>query len=74
MQYYIDSEDGSFHGDRLRALPDPIEARNEIIPTLGSVDPDILSHLPGNEHEVDLAAYDLPIPAVSSSVNGPDAV
>ena len=74
VQYCIDSEDGNSHGDRFRALPDQIEARNEIIPTLGSVKLDVLSYPPGNEYEVDIAAYDPPIPAVSPSGSGPDAV
>jgi hypothetical protein len=74
VQYCIDSEDGSFHGDRLRALPDPIEARKEIIPN-PDLDPQgILIYPDGNKHEIDFAAYDPPIPRVSSPVDGPDAV
>ena len=74
LQYNIASKDGSFHGDKLRALPDPIQARKEIIPDPDYVPPDVLNYPPGDEHKVDFDAYDSPTPAVSSFVDGPDAV
>ena len=74
LQYNISSEGGGFHGDRLRALPDPIPARDEIIPSPDSDPSSVLNHPFGNEHKIDFAAYDPPTPMVSSPVDGPDAV
>jgi hypothetical protein len=56
-------------------LPDPIPTRNEIIPNSDFISPEsVLNYPVGNEHKVDLAAYDPPTPIVSSPVDGPDAV
>ena len=61
MQYNIGSAQGaSFHGDRLRELPDPTPCRDEIIPDPDSIPLSILNHSLGKEHEVDFAAYDSP--------------
>ena len=74
VQYNLCSGDGGFHGDKLRALPDPIPARNEIIPDPDLIPLSVLNHPIGNKYEVDFAAYDSPTPTVFTSVEGPDAV
>ena len=71
-QYDICSADDGFHGDRLRALPDPIPAKNGVIPDPDSIPLNVLNHPIGDKHEVDFAAYD-PL-VVSLSVGGSDAV
>lgn len=74
IQYNISEEGEGFHGDKLRALPDPIPARDEIIPNLDSVPMSVLNHPVGNKHEVDFAAYDLSPTVSSPVVDGLDAV
>jgi len=73
-QYQIAYESGSvFHGDRLRELPDPIPARDEIIPDPDSIPLTVLNHPLGTKHEVDFGAYEKQVPAPPSG-EGPDAV
>jgi len=54
-------------------LPDPIPARDEIYPDPESISLTVLKYPTGNEHEVDVAAYDDPTPTVPP-IDGPDAV
>ena len=74
LQFKIASEKNGFHGDRLRRLPDPIPARNEIIPDPDSIPLSVLIYPTGSGHEIDFAAYDAPAPTAPSSVDGPDSV
>ena len=74
LQYKIASEGSGFHGDKLRALPDPIPAKKEIIPDPDSIPLSVLNYPTENTHEIDFAAYDSPALTVSSSVDGPDAM
>jgi hypothetical protein len=61
MQYNIGSAQGaSFHGDKLRELPDPTPCRDEIIPDPDSIPLSILNHPLGGKNEIDFAAYDPP--------------
>ena len=61
MQYNIGSAQGaSFHGDKLRELPDPTPCPDEIIPDPDSLPLSILNHPLGKKHEIDFAAYDPP--------------
>ena len=72
-QYQIPHESGSsFHGDKLRELPDPIPARDEIIPDPDSVPLTVLNHPLGTKHEVDFGAYEEQVP-VPPSGEGSDA-
>lgn len=73
-QFNIASERNGFHGDRLRRLPDPIPARNEIIRDPDSIDLSVLTYPTRSRHEIDFAAYDAPTPKTPPSVEGPDAV
>lgn len=73
-QYQIVQESEiSFHGDRLRELPDPIPARDEIIPDPDSIPLTILNHPLGTKLEAPTAAFEEPIPPIPSG-EGPDAV
>ena len=63
----------NFHGDKLRELPDPIPARDEIIPDPDSIPLTILNHPLGKKHEIDFGAYDEPVP-VPPSDEGPGAM
>lgn len=74
MQYNVANEREGFHGDKLRALPDSIPARDEVIPNPDSIPLSVLNHPTGSKHEIDFAAYDHSTSTVSSSVDGPDAV
>jgi len=74
IQYSVANEGEGFHGDKLRALPDPIPARDEIIPNLDSVFMSVLIHPIGNKYEIDFAAYDSPIPTVPPPADGPDVL
>jgi len=64
FQFQIGHENGSvFHGDKLRELPDPIPARDEIIPDPDSIPLTVLNHPLGTKHEVPCAAYEeIPAP------------
>ena len=64
-QYQICHESGTvFHGDKLRELPDPIPARDEIIPDPDSLPLTILNHPLGTKHESPCTAYEeIPAPA-----------
>ena len=61
-----------FHGDKLRELPDPIPARDEIIPDPDSVPLTVLNHPLGTKHEVDFGAYEEQAP-VAPPGEGADA-
>ena len=59
LQYQVAYESGSvFHGDKLRELPDPIPAREEIIPNPDSIPLTVLNHPLGTKHEIDFSAYE----------------
>jgi hypothetical protein len=62
-----------FHGDKLRELPDPIPARDEIIPDPDSIPLAILNHPLETKHEVDYDAYDEQVPEPYPE-EGPDAM
>ena len=56
-QYQIVYESGIiFDGKRLRELPDPIPARDEIIPNPDSIPLTVLTHPLGKKHEAPLTA------------------
>ena len=74
LQFSIASECDIFHGDRLRRLPDPIPARNEIIPDPDSIPLSILIYPTGSKHQIDFAAYDASTPTVPLPTDGPDAM
>ena len=74
MQYNIGSAQGaSFHGDKLRELPDPTPCPDEIIPDPDSLPLSILNHPLGKKHEIDFAAYD-PTELTHSPPEGIDPV
>ena len=74
-QYQIGHESGStFHGDQLRELPDPIPARDEIIPDPDSIPLTVLNHPLGTKNEVPCAAYEEMYALPPPSEEGPDAV
>ena len=50
----------TFHGDKLRELPDPIPCRDEMIPDPDSIPLSILNHPIGKRHEKNFSAYDPP--------------
>ena len=61
LQYDLCSVHGlTFHGDKLRELPDRTLRKDEIIPDQDSISSSILNHLPGKRHEKDFSAYDPP--------------
>ena len=73
-QYQIIFESGLyFDGKRLRELPDPIPARDEIIPNPDSIPLSILIHPLGTKHEGPLTACEGGVPAPSSE-DGPTTV
>lgn len=65
-QYQNLHESGFFDGKRLRELPDPIPARDEIIPNPDSLPLTILNHPLETKHEDPLAAYEEEVPAPPS--------
>ena len=73
-QYQIFHENGPvFHGDQLRELPDPIPARDEIIPDPDSIPLSVLNYPLGTKHEVPSAAYEEQVPTPPPEA-GPDLV
>ena len=74
LQFNIASEENGFHGDKLRELPDPILARDEVFPDPDSIPLDILFYPTESRRELDFAAYEDPIPITLTAVDGPDAV
>ena len=74
QQYQVAHESGStFHGDKLRELPDPIPAREEIIPNPDSIPLTVLNHPLGTKHEIDFSAYEEQF-VEPPSEEGPDAM
>jgi hypothetical protein len=74
LQFNIASEENGFQGDKLRELPDPIPARDEVFPDPDSVPLNTLIYPTGSRHEIDYAAYDDFTTAPPPPVDGPDAV
>ena len=66
-QYQLYNKNGAaLHRDQLRELPDPIPARDEIIPDPDSVPLAVLVHPLGTKHEIPLGAYEEELPALPS--------
>ena len=64
LQYQIHYESGLyFGGKRLRELPNPIPARDEIIPDPDSVPLTVLNHPVGTQNGVPSVAYEEQAPA-----------
>jgi len=61
LQYNHCSAHGlTFHGDKLRELPDPKPCKYETIPDPDSIPLSILNHPLGKRHEKNFSAYDPP--------------
>ena len=71
LQYNIGNVYGAtFHGDKLRELPDPIPCKDETIPDPDSIPLSILSHPLGKRHEKDISAYNPPEVTYSPTEEG----
>ena len=66
-QYQLYNESGAaLNRNQLRELPDPIPARDEIIPDPDSIPLAVLIHPLGTKHEIPLDAYEEQLPVLPS--------